>query len=67
MVNAMSTDLAAMGVPFFGTKSYLIREGTSDGTNTALANDGSQAKLFKSELKGLQKQMLKFLEDMFKG
>lgn len=73
MVDAMSTDLAAMGVPFFGTKSHLIKDAKPKDSKIHIAvmepisNDDSDGKrITKDELLGLQKRMLQFLEDMFK-
>lgn len=72
MVNAMCTDLAAMGVPFFGTKAHLIQDASSINTKGETAHaepsggvEMAVAKITKAELLGLQKRMLQFLEDMY--
>jgi len=66
----MRTDLAAMGVPFFGTKSHLIKlpiESAIDEVTSASSteSDTKDAGITKAELLSLQKRMLQFLEDMF--
>jgi len=72
MVDAMRTDLAAIGIPFFGTKNHLIREVPKEpnigepATIASLGSDAKNAKITRAELLSLQKRMLQFLEDMFK-
>jgi hypothetical protein len=59
MFKSFNKDLTEMGIPFFGTKSHLIRE---DGT----PDTGTVPTMTRKELGQLQRRMLQFLEDMCK-
>lgn len=83
MVKEMSTKLKSMGVPFFGTRTELVRvSGPKDGMikkdkkeeASGLNLDGSSEvkkeegrKIDEEDLIGLQRRMLDILEDLCVG
>ncbi|PNS15767.1 hypothetical protein CAC42_4219 [Sphaceloma murrayae] len=62
MINAMTAELKALGVPFFGTRSDVLLErgGAADDTLKI------PAKISSEDLRGLQQRMITYLEDMYK-
>ncbi|KAF7920183.1 uncharacterized protein EAE97_011524 [Botrytis byssoidea] len=67
MVREMNGKLRNLGIPFFGTKSELVRiPGKSDATNRAATTgtEGEKGMIDEDELVELQKKMLNILEDM---
>ncbi len=73
MSTAMTAQLGAMGIPFFGTKQSLILQSQAippdKGRNTDAVNDvttRNSGKIVQVELVKLQRRMLQHLEDMYK-
>lgn len=71
MVAAMTAELRNLGVPFFGTKSDLLRtrqdgETSADERGHDFIQGDSKATLGQDELQKLQKRMLELLEDLCK-
>ncbi|KAK8911973.1 hypothetical protein QC760_000960 [Botrytis cinerea] len=67
MVREMNGKLRNLGIPFFGTKSELVRiPGKHDATNRAgtASTEGEKDRIDEDELVELQKKMLNILEDM---
>ncbi|KAM0153363.1 hypothetical protein ACHAQE_007693 [Botrytis cinerea] len=67
MVREMNGKLRNLGIPFFGTKSELVRiPGKHDATNRAgtASTEGEKDMIDEDELVELQKKMLNILEDM---
>ena len=66
MVKAMSTELKALGVPFFGTHSNLIRKNGEQNLEAVGGRDKveKERQIDESELIGLQRRMLALLEEM---
>ncbi|KAF7959244.1 hypothetical protein EAE96_002759 [Botrytis aclada] len=64
MVREMNGKLRNLGIPFFGTKSELVRK--SDATNRVetTSTEGEKVMIDEDELVELQKKMLDILEDM---
>ncbi len=73
MSTAMTAQLGAIGIPFFGTKGSLILQSQAippeKGENTNTVNDVTtrkSGKIVQVELVKLQRRMLQHLEDMYK-
>lgn len=71
MVKTLSANLKAMGIPFFGTRSELVRvrgQGEKVGVFTidgaADEREKEDGKIDEEDLIGLQRKMLEILEDM---
>lgn len=67
MVREMNGKLRNLGVPFFGTKSELVRmPGRVDAANGKAANATEEEKgtIDESDLVELQRKMLNILEDL---
>lgn len=62
MNNAMTVELKALGVPFFGTSADKVVPDRIDGAET---RPGSNCISY-SELRDLQRRMISYLEDMYK-
>ncbi|KAI9704512.1 MAG: hypothetical protein M1820_005586 [Bogoriella megaspora] len=74
MANIMTTELKALGVPFFGTKSSLIYKGSEN--SSAVNANGKRAaedetklshpgQIDEKKFTELQRKMLQYLEDMY--
>lgn len=71
MFATMSDTLSRLGVPFFGTKIELIlkdeNETANDPKDSAVQSDiANVQRISKKELVKLQRQMIQYLEDMYK-
>ncbi|KAF2235399.1 hypothetical protein EV356DRAFT_531843 [Viridothelium virens] len=75
MANAMSAELKALGVPFFGIEGSLIVKSSNDSSADPVGAKGlstssdaplQPGQIQKEELVKLQRQMLQYLEDMYK-
>ena len=67
MDRAMSFELKALGVPFFGTKQDLIRSETLEDDDALMAKQPKWSpRITASELVQLKRQMVRYLEDMYK-
>ena len=71
MAKAMSSELKSLGVPFFGTRSNLVKGKSSRlASGVPMGGDGASGgedgKISEQELVKLQKRMLELLEDMCK-
>ena len=64
MSQAMKSELKALGVPFFGTRSNLVRGNGTGPTPGGPVGGGEDGKVGEQELVGLQKRMLGLLEDL---
>jgi hypothetical protein len=70
MVTEFTTKMKRMGVPFFGTKSDLVRkskkeDSKADGSTTPTYEPGDEkAKIDEDELIKLQKKIIGILEDL---
>ncbi|QSZ35371.1 hypothetical protein DSL72_008241 [Monilinia vaccinii-corymbosi] len=67
MVREMNGELRNLGIPFFGTKSELVRvPGRSDAANGTGANvtEGEKGVIDEEDLVKLQRKMLNILEDL---
>jgi hypothetical protein len=66
MVREMNGKLRSLGVPFFGTKSELVRTSgkTESGQNVANGPGVEKTVIDESDLVELQKRMLTILEDL---
>ncbi|KAF4552251.1 Hypothetical protein D9617_10g072320 [Elsinoe fawcettii] len=61
MVIAMTAELKAIGVPFFGTNADLILPGINE-----MGDNGTTNGITNTELRALQHRMIIYLEDMYK-
>ncbi|KAL9094725.1 MAG: hypothetical protein Q9165_002995 [Trypethelium subeluteriae] len=75
MANAMSAELKALGVPFFGIEGSLIVKSLNDSSADPVGAKGPSTRsdaplqpgqIQKEELVKLQRRMLQYLEDMYK-
>lgn len=64
MVKEMNGRLRNLGVPFFGTKSELIRVEGKDGSMESLDVKDKDGTIDEAELMELQRRMLSILEDL---
>jgi hypothetical protein len=66
MVESMVGELAALGIPFFGTKASLIKEGNDAPEDSMRGPEKApgEARLLRRELDSFRKRMLDLLEDM---
>lgn len=66
MVKEMSAKLKSLGVPFFGTRTELVKKPGKDSTSNGELEEGGDSKKFISEkdLVDLQRKMLNLLEDL---
>lgn len=65
MAKEFTAKLRSLGVPFFGTKSDLVRISGNETVGTAGNNhQGEKGLIDESELVKLQKKMLAILEDL---
>ena len=66
MVDSQTSALRSLGVPFFGTKLYLIAhaaEEPNEATDSHLAQTGG--KITKKQLLELQRKMLNHLNELY--
>jgi hypothetical protein len=63
MVKEMMAALKRLGVPFFGTRSELVRVQGKEGAGAG-ARDGEKGMIDEAELVSLQRRMLVILEDL---
>jgi hypothetical protein len=71
MAKAMNSELKSLGIPFFGTRSTLVRgkgSGLTAGGSVGGGGvpGGDDGKISEQELVVLQKRILELLEDMCK-
>jgi hypothetical protein len=64
MVREMTGRLKTFGVPFFGTRSNLVRKSTVENGTSIPESEKEKGMIDEMELVKLQKKMLAMLEDL---
>ncbi len=70
MTESQSSALKVLGVPFFGTKPYLIVNSVPEGSSKVVGEDaeagsGGNGKVTKKQLLELQRKMLNHLMELY--
>jgi hypothetical protein len=64
MVKEMSAKLKNLGIPFFGTRSELVRKSKGDHNPKDDADDPNSKAVTEAQLVELQRKMLTLLEEL---